>query len=163
MPSATLPASVRAFLATSGRSGGTKGKRSAKRRGDSAHYRAMARKRWHETKRREAILSHLTMWERNSPERSSQMTKKPRYWQFEFVKWVCCFLVVIAVLLVGYRLVEYGVLPEDQVEAEAEKYDKKDSGEDRIDRHKAEPSENRNILCHTGHDVGRRFGLGPKH
>lgn len=64
MPSATLPASVRAFLATSGRSGGTKGKASAKRRGDSAHYRALARRRWHETKRRETILSNLTTRER---------------------------------------------------------------------------------------------------
>lgn len=61
MPSATLPASVRAFLATSGRSGGTKGKGSAKRQGDSAHYRALARKRW---ERPEAILSHLTTRER---------------------------------------------------------------------------------------------------
>lgn len=62
MPSTTLPASVRAFLATSGRSGGTNGKGSAKRRGDSAHYCAIARKRWELP--REAVLSDLTTRER---------------------------------------------------------------------------------------------------
>lgn len=62
MSSATLPASVRAYLATCGRSGGTNGKGSAKRRGDSAHYSAISLKR--QERPREEVLSHLTTRER---------------------------------------------------------------------------------------------------